>query len=93
LESDSNVNDESDWHRSKQDFPRIITEEGIETDLSEVQSQNASDSIRLSLESDLKVNIESDPHRQKQDFPRIVTEEGIQINLSEEHSQNASASI
>jgi hypothetical protein len=60
LEFDSNVNVESDRHESKQDSPRIVTEEGIRIDLSDEHSRNASASIRSSLEFDSNVNVESD---------------------------------
>jgi hypothetical protein len=45
VDSDSNVNVESDSHQEKHDLQRILTEEGIETDLSDEQDENAYASI------------------------------------------------
>jgi hypothetical protein len=57
-----NVNDDSEVQRARHDLPRIVTDDGIEIDLSDEQSENASASIRVSLESDSNVSIESDRH-------------------------------
>jgi hypothetical protein len=60
VEFDSNVNVESDRQRLKQNLPRIVTEEGIQIDLSDEHPENASASIRSRVEFDSNVNIESD---------------------------------
>jgi hypothetical protein len=77
----------------KDDWQRIVTEEGMQIDVSEEHPWNAPDSIRSSLESDSNVKAESNGHSPKQDSPRIVTEEGIQIDFSDEPLKNAFVSI
>jgi hypothetical protein len=62
VDSDSNVNVESDLHPEKHDLQRSLTEEGIQIDLSDEQDGKAYSSIRSSLDPDSNVNTERDIH-------------------------------
>jgi hypothetical protein len=72
VEFDSNVNVESDPHPPKHNLPRIVTEEGIQIDLSDEQHKNARFSIRSRMEFDSNVNVESDSQRAKQNLQRLI---------------------
>jgi hypothetical protein len=56
-----------------------LTEEGIQIDESDEQSENARPSIHESLESDSNLTVERDLHSLKQDSQIFSTEEGIQM--------------
>jgi hypothetical protein len=56
-------------------LPRIVTEEGIQIDLSDEHPQNARASTRSSLEFDSNVIVESDRHSAKQDSHRLIIPE------------------
>jgi hypothetical protein len=62
---------ESDLHDEKQDLQRILTEEGIQIDLSDEQDENADCPIRLNVQADSHLNVESDLHEEKHDLQRI----------------------
>jgi hypothetical protein len=72
-------------HSWKHDSHRILTEEGIQIDLSDKDPSNAVRSIRSSFEFDSNVIVERELHAPKHASERIVTEEGMQIDLSDEH--------
>jgi hypothetical protein len=74
----SNVIDESDWHPSKHDDPRISTFRGITIDWMD-EHENADDSIRVNRESVSNMIDESDWHSRKHDDPRISTFQGISM--------------
>jgi hypothetical protein len=77
-------------HREKQ---FVSTEEGIQTDESDGQRENADSSIRESLDPGSTVTIERFVQPQKHLGPRASTEEGMQIDESNEQFENTRASI
>jgi hypothetical protein len=62
LDSDSNVNDESDEQAEKHCRERTSTEEGIQMDFNALHEKNDDNPIRARLDGDSKVNDESEPH-------------------------------
>jgi hypothetical protein len=74
--------------------PSISSREaGRDIDFSEMQSEKASTSIRVTFEFDSNDKDESDVQLEKQLFPRIETEPGTQIDFSAEQSANDCAGI
>jgi hypothetical protein len=63
----------------------MVTEAGIQIDLSASQKANASDPTRESFEPGSNVNDESRSQQLKLFAPRISTDAGIQIFFNDEH--------
>jgi hypothetical protein len=82
-----------DRHSQKQFTSIRATEQGIEGDKSDKQSENASSPIHESSESELNVTTDSDRHPEKQQAPRVLREEGLQIDESDEQFESADRPI
>jgi hypothetical protein len=80
---DSNVTASSDLQPPKQSLPRTLTDDGIQIDFNDEQSENARSSIRDSFDRDSNAKFSSRKHRKKQDSQRISTDEGKAIDVSD----------
>jgi hypothetical protein len=68
----------------KQHFPKISTDDGMHSDLSDQHPENAHSSIRFSCEFSSKVTQDSAVQLKKQNLPRISTDAGMRIDSSVE---------
>jgi hypothetical protein len=67
----------------------ISTDEGMQIDERDEQSENAHLPIRETLEPQANVTVETVSHEEKQNSQRISTDEGMQIDERDEQSENA----
>jgi hypothetical protein len=90
---DSKASDESDVQPEKQNRERRSTEQGIQIELSDAQSENADLPIRTSLEFGSNKTIASAVQPKKQKPQSLSTEAGILIDTSDEQNENAEDSM
>jgi hypothetical protein len=82
LEPGSKVTFESDWQPLKQFWESFSTAEGMQTDASREQRENAELPMCESCETDSKVTVSRDSHSPKQFSLSCSVEEGITIDES-----------
>jgi hypothetical protein len=80
FESEANVSDTSDGHKSKQPSPMTSTDPGTAIDVKPLL-RNADCSSRDNFESEANVTDTSDAHNSKQPSPLTSTDLGIAIDL------------
>jgi hypothetical protein len=78
------VNNERHLQPEKHRSHRTVTEEGMQIDRNDEQSENVCDSICDRFEPDSNVTDESVPHPMKHSGPTVVTELGTEMNLNDE---------
>jgi hypothetical protein len=83
LDSDSIVTQERPWHKPKQFSLSVSTDEGIQTEVSDLQSPNADFPIKESFEPVWNVTTERFGEPEKQYSLSVSTDEGIQTQISE----------